>query len=116
MNPAREGEAGFKNASNVDKYVPPDLLGHTPSAIKAWADIRGSNGTIRASHRIASVSKGPTRTPGPYNPYTVRLSISMANTNYIVLGVAPYDVTTTEFKYDSHQAGDRQLAVIGDIA
>ena len=66
-----------KNASNVDKYVPPDLLQHAPGVAAAWGKVH-RDATVLSSHNVSNVTVSRAR-------YTVSLSITMANADYVVI-------------------------------
>lgn len=59
--------------------LPDNLISKTPIA---WGRVDGGSGSIVNSENIASVVKGGT------GIYTINLSVTMANTNYIVVASA----------------------------
>ena len=58
--PAQANQAETEAESNVDKYVPPDLIRNSPGVAKAWAFASGWGGgsgqTIAGSFNIDSMS------------------------------------------------------------
>jgi microcystin-dependent protein len=66
---------------------------NSPNTAKAWVNINGTTGAIRASENVSSVTKNGT------GDYTVNFSASIADTSYAValgsvsVGVAPYIVS-----------------------
>jgi hypothetical protein len=58
--PSQATQAEAEAESNVDKYIPPDLIRHSPGVAKAWAFASGWGGgggqTIADSFNITSMS------------------------------------------------------------
>ena len=80
-----------KNASNVNKYVPPDLLSQHPGVAVAWGRV-SSNGTLDTtdSYNVSSTSRTVGDELGNDNyyqgvVYTINLGITMASSDYSVI-------------------------------
>jgi len=69
-------QAEAEAESNVNKYVPPDLIKNSPGVAKAYCTI-AADGTLQSnSYNIASSSKNSA------GNYDVEITTDMANANY----------------------------------
>ena len=80
LRPATDAE--IKAESDVDAYVPPDLLSRLPGVAVAWGDI-ARNGTLGASHKVGSTSWNNAE-----GWYHVNLDVTMADSGYTVLATS----------------------------
>ena len=80
LRPATDAE--IKAGSDVDAYVPPDLLSRLPGVAVAWGDI-ARNGTLGASRKVGSTSWNNAE-----GWYHVNLDVTMADSGYTVLATS----------------------------
>ena len=80
--PRQATDAEIKAGSDVDAYVPPDLLSRHPGVAVAWGDI-ARNGTLGASHKVGSTSWNNAE-----GWYHVNLDVTMADSGYTVLATS----------------------------
>lgn len=91
-----DGDGSFSWEDSSD-YADSDVLtllnasGSAPVfAARAWANFNGTNGSIRASGNIASITRTST------GKYTVTFTTAMPDTNYAVIGIVNGDVDGRE--------------------
>ena len=77
-------QAEAEAESNVDKYIPPDLIKHSPGVAKVWASVEqiGTHG-LNQSYNVSSISDG-----GGAGDSDFVWNIDFANATYAVIGTA----------------------------
>ena len=54
--PAQATQAEIEGESNVSKYVPPDLIKHSPGVAKGWCRITAAGALVSGSYNVSSIT------------------------------------------------------------
>lgn len=93
----------ISSQTDVDKYIPPNLVKHSPLVAKAWCNWVGTGSgavTVKASQNISSITRNGT------GDYTLNFTTAMSNANYALAGMSPqYTSAATLNLYATDNAG-----------
>jgi hypothetical protein len=54
--PSQATQAEAEAESNVDKYIPPDLIKNSPGVAKAWGEASADGATLLANYNVGSLT------------------------------------------------------------
>ncbi len=85
--PGQATQAEAEAESNVDKYIPPDLIKNSPGVAKAWChwELVGTH-SIKASYNVDSVTDG-----GSVGNTDHVWGTDFSSINYVVVGGGEWD-------------------------
>ena len=72
-------QAEAEAESNVDKYIPPDLIKNSPGVAKVWISNNATGTTAEASYNVTSTAKAGT------GRYTITIATDFSSADYAIV-------------------------------
>jgi hypothetical protein len=77
--PSQATQAEAEAESNVDKYIPPDLIKNSPGVAKVWISNNATGTTAEASYNVTSTAKAGT------GRYTITIATDFSSADYAIV-------------------------------